>query len=105
MSAAAPCLCKHSWPAYRGAANNLFGGLVATATLPVRNVLPGVVRKIETSVGNGFLAGAVHGAPRKVRRRKPGTQRTKHRMGRSLAHPRMEVASDAWNRSLGDLSE
>ena len=36
---------------------NLFGSLVATGTLPVRNVLPGVVRKIGTSVGEGFWLG------------------------------------------------
>ena len=36
---------------------NMFGALVATATLPVRNVLPGVVRKIGTSVGEGFWLG------------------------------------------------
>ena len=34
---------------------NLFGALVATGTLPVRNVLPGVVRKVDASVGDrGF---------------------------------------------------
>jgi hypothetical protein len=32
---------------------NMFGSLVATGTLPVRNVLPGVVRKIGTAVGEG----------------------------------------------------
>jgi len=37
---------------------NLFGALVATGTLPVRNVLPGVVRKVDASVGeNGFWLG------------------------------------------------
>jgi hypothetical protein len=36
---------------------NMFGGLVATGTLPVRNVLPGVVRKVEASVGNGLWLG------------------------------------------------
>jgi len=36
---------------------NLFGELSATATLPVRNVLPGVVRKVEVSVGDGFWLG------------------------------------------------
>jgi len=36
---------------------NLFGELSATATLPVRNVLPGVVRKVEASVGSGFWLG------------------------------------------------
>src|SRR5437016_2303014 len=34
---------------------NMFGALVATGTLPVRNVLPGVVRKVDASVGDsGF---------------------------------------------------
>src|SRR5207245_6772613 len=36
---------------------NLFGELSATATLPVRNVLPGVVRKVEASVGSGVWLG------------------------------------------------
>src|SRR6266568_4940045 len=37
---------------------NLFGALVATGTLPVRNVLPGVVRKVDVSVGDsGFWFG------------------------------------------------
>ena len=36
---------------------NLFGSVVATGTLPVRNVLPGVVRRIGTSVGEGFWLG------------------------------------------------
>src|SRR5207249_2240043 len=36
---------------------NIFGSLIATGTLPVRNVLPGVVRKIGTSVGEGFWLG------------------------------------------------
>jgi len=36
---------------------NLFGELSATATLPVRNVLPGVVRKVEASVGSGLWLG------------------------------------------------
>jgi hypothetical protein len=36
---------------------NMFGSLVATGTLPVRNVLPGVVRKVEASVGDGFWLG------------------------------------------------
>src|SRR5438105_12548079 len=37
---------------------NLFGALVATGTLPVRNVLPGVVRKVDASVGgSGFWLG------------------------------------------------
>jgi hypothetical protein len=33
---------------------NMFGSLVATGTLPERNVLPGAVRKVETSVGDGL---------------------------------------------------
>ena len=36
---------------------NMFGGLVATGTLPVRNVLPGAVRKVEASVGEGLWLG------------------------------------------------
>jgi hypothetical protein len=36
---------------------NLFGGLVATGTLPMRNVWPGDVRKIEASVGEGLWLG------------------------------------------------
>jgi hypothetical protein len=36
---------------------NMFGWLAATATLPVRNVLPGDVRKVEASVGEGFMLG------------------------------------------------
>ena len=36
---------------------NMFGWLVATSTLPVRNVLPGVVRKVEASVGDGLWLG------------------------------------------------
>src|SRR6266566_1054456 len=36
---------------------NMFGALVATGTLPVRNVLPGVVRKIDASVGDGLWLG------------------------------------------------
>lgn len=36
---------------------NAFGSLVATGTLPVRNVLPGEVRKVSASVGNGTWFG------------------------------------------------
>ena len=36
---------------------NLFGSVVATGTLPVRNVLPGVVRRIGRSVGEGVWLG------------------------------------------------
>ena len=37
---------------------NMFGALVATGTLPVRNVLPGVIRKVDVSVGDsGFWLG------------------------------------------------
>jgi hypothetical protein len=36
---------------------SIFGSLVATGTLAVRNVLPGIVREIGTSVGEGFWLG------------------------------------------------
>ncbi len=36
---------------------NFFGSLVATGTLPVRNVLPGAVRKVSLPVGNGTWFG------------------------------------------------
>lgn len=36
---------------------NMFGTLVATGTLPVRNVLPGAIRKVEASVGDGLWLG------------------------------------------------
>jgi hypothetical protein len=36
---------------------NMFGGLAATGTLPERNVLPGAVRKIGASVGEGLWLG------------------------------------------------
>jgi hypothetical protein len=36
---------------------NVFGWLVATGTLPVRNVWPGDMRKIEASVGEGLWLG------------------------------------------------
>jgi len=36
---------------------NMFGWLVATATLPVRNVLPGAIRKSDISVGGGVWFG------------------------------------------------
>jgi hypothetical protein len=36
---------------------NMFGWLVATGTLPERNVLPGSVRKVEASVGDGLWLG------------------------------------------------
>jgi hypothetical protein len=36
---------------------NMFGTLVATGTLPVRNVLPGAIRKIDASVGDGLWLG------------------------------------------------
>jgi hypothetical protein len=36
---------------------NMLGWLVATATLPVRNVLPGAVRKSEVPVGDGLWLG------------------------------------------------
>jgi hypothetical protein len=36
---------------------NMLGWLVATGTLPLRNVLPGVIRKIDASVGDGLWFG------------------------------------------------
>jgi hypothetical protein len=36
---------------------NMFGTLVATGTLPVRNVLPGTVRRMTASVGDGIWFG------------------------------------------------
>lgn len=36
---------------------NIFGSLVATGTLPALNVLPGVARKLDASVGEGFWFG------------------------------------------------
>lgn len=36
---------------------NMFGSLVATGTLPVRNVLPDAVRKVSTTVGSGTWFG------------------------------------------------
>jgi hypothetical protein len=36
---------------------NMFGSLVATGTLSLRNVLPGTVRQINTSVGEGLWLG------------------------------------------------
>lgn len=36
---------------------NIFGALVATGTLPVLNVLPGVARKLDAWVGEGFWFG------------------------------------------------
>jgi hypothetical protein len=36
---------------------NMFGGLVATGTLPVLNVLPGAIRKFDASVGEGLWLG------------------------------------------------
>ncbi|MFZ0862763.1 MAG: hypothetical protein WCA27_13120 [Candidatus Sulfotelmatobacter sp.] len=35
----------------------MLGWLVATATLPVRNVLPGAIRKVAASVGGGLWLG------------------------------------------------
>lgn len=36
---------------------NLFGGVVATITLPERNVLPGTIRRVDVPIGGGVLAG------------------------------------------------
>jgi hypothetical protein len=47
----------HEAPLGSIAVRNWFGSLVATGTLPVRNVLPGTVRKITASVGDGVWLG------------------------------------------------
>lgn len=47
----------HEAPAGDIEVRNMFGWLVATSTLPVRNVLPGAIRKIETAVGDGLWLG------------------------------------------------
>jgi hypothetical protein len=36
---------------------NIFGSLVATGTLPQRNVLPGVIRKVGVEIGKGLWFG------------------------------------------------
>jgi hypothetical protein len=47
----------HEAPSGEIEVRNMFGWLVATSTLPVRNVLPGDVRKVEASVGDGLWLG------------------------------------------------
>jgi len=47
----------HEAPAGDIEVRNMFGVLVATWTLPVRNVLPGLVRKVDASVGDGLWFG------------------------------------------------
>lgn len=47
----------HEAPAGLIEVRNMFGSLVATGTLPVRNVLPGAVRRISASVGSGTWFG------------------------------------------------
>ncbi|MFY9561412.1 MAG: hypothetical protein WAQ52_14360 [Terriglobales bacterium] len=47
----------HEAPAGEIEVRNMFGWLVATSTLPVRNVLPGDVRKVEASLGDGLWLG------------------------------------------------
>jgi hypothetical protein len=47
----------HEAPAGNIEVRSVFGSLVATGTLPVRNVLPEVARKIEVSLGEGFWFG------------------------------------------------
>jgi hypothetical protein len=47
----------HEAPAGSIEVRDMFGWLVATGTLPVRNVLPGDVRKMEASVGGGWWLG------------------------------------------------
>jgi hypothetical protein len=47
----------HEAPSGSIEVRNMFGGLAATGTLPVRNVWPGDVRQISASVGEGFWLG------------------------------------------------
>jgi len=47
----------HEAPSGSIEVRNMFGTLVATGTLPERNVLPGAVRKIVVSVGEGLWLG------------------------------------------------
>ena len=47
----------HEAPSGSIEVRNWFGGLVATGTLPERNVLPGAIRKVETSAGDGLWLG------------------------------------------------
>jgi hypothetical protein len=47
----------HEKPVGNIEARNIFGALVATGTLPTLNVLPGVVRKMDASIGEGFWFG------------------------------------------------
>lgn len=47
----------HEAPVGNFEVRNIFGTLVATGTLPVRNVLPGVARRMDASVGEGFWLG------------------------------------------------
>lgn len=47
----------HEAPAGDIEVRNMFGSLMATGTLPARNVLPFAVRKIEISVGDGVWLG------------------------------------------------
>jgi hypothetical protein len=47
----------HEAPSGEIEVRNMFGGLAATGTLPVRNVLPGNVRKVSAQVGDGIWLG------------------------------------------------
>ncbi|MGD1082057.1 MAG: hypothetical protein ABR881_27375 [Candidatus Sulfotelmatobacter sp.] len=47
----------HEAPAGNIEVRNILGMLVATGTLPVRNVLPGMVRRVDATVGDGFWLG------------------------------------------------
>jgi len=47
----------HEAPSGNIEVRNMFGWLVATGTLPERNVLPGAVRKVEASLGEGLWLG------------------------------------------------
>ena len=82
---------------------NMFGALVATATLPVRNVLPGVVRKIGTSVGEGFWLGR-YTVYLRAKYGDAGQElySQEKALGGALADAGMEVASRIGARCLGD---
>ena len=81
----------------------MFGALVATATLPVRNVLPGVVRKIGTSVGEGFWLGR-YTVYLRAKYGDAGQElySQEKALGGALADAGMEVASRIGARCLGD---
>ncbi len=64
---------------------NVFGSLVATGTLPMQNVLPGTVRRIETQAGAGAWFG-----------RYTATLRTTYAGGRELPEARVTFWMIPW---------